>query len=275
MSQTTEKMNNPHTEKMTAFQANKRLLYVLRTLRELEPAILIAISLWTYISALWAARVSDSYNAAMALPYRSAALDKSAWHFAITKGETAPDGSVWWNEVDAMDVYTKTTVESIESGQLSSWPTPKWSQARGGTWNDDSTDDFWCVAYPAASPSHMSYGPIRTSDGTCGAVPSHVKEWCAGWQTSQHVGGGAVFPHDDSGWQCLLPGESGRAWPPTKEGRCYSMCLDISASMPRTPPRQTIDIIMLLFLPIIFDLYFILTCALPRARPNTLPTMPN
>ena len=239
----------------TPFESHKRLFYFLRILMELVPSLLISYSLWTYTSSLWSARAAGSYNAAMMMPYRSHELDKSAWHFAITKGETSADGDVWWQNVDAMDVYTNADLDGIEAGSLTSWPTPKWSQAKGGTWNGDgATDDLWCIVYPAASPLHMSYGPIRTTSGTCSAVPSYVSDWCAqGWNTSIHVGDGDAFPQGDPGWRCLLPNN----WPPTSDGRCYSYCLDISGETNHTPPRQTLDILVFIFLPILFDLYVI------------------
>ena len=59
----------------------------------------------------------------------------------------------------------------------------------------------------------------------------------------------------DPGWRCLVADD----WPATADGRCYSMCLDVSGSRAHAPPHQTIDIIMLLLLPVVFDVYFLLT----------------
>ena len=235
----------------TAFESHKRKLYTLRILRELEPSILIALSLFSYTSSLWAARSGASYSSAMMNPWRSQALDKAAWHFAITSGETDPvTGNAYWQEVDVLDVYTNQQVADIESGALKQWP-----KTKNEAWNDASNDDLWCIVYPAASKSHMSYGPIRLPNGTCGSLPPHVNEWCSGWKTSVHVANLATFPTDDPGWRCLTP----NSWPATPDGHCYSMCLDVSGESFHSPPHQTMDILMLLFLPVIFDLYFILT----------------
>ena len=110
----------------TAFESHKRKLYTLRILRELEPSILIALSLFSYTSSLWAARSGASYSSAMMNPWRSQALDKAAWHFAITSGETDPvTGNAYWQEVDVLDVYTNQQVADIESGALKQWPKTK------------------------------------------------------------------------------------------------------------------------------------------------------
>jgi len=231
---------------MGAFDTFKYLLYTLRILRELEPSILVSLSLFSYATALWKARAGDSYTFSSLLPQRSLDLEKSAWHFAITKGETDPvTGEAWWQDVDAIDVYPNSAVYS----GLSEWPTPK------ETWLDSSTDDLWCISYSAAASTHVPYGPIRSRDGTCGALPAQVTDWCNGWDTSMHVAGLDTFPTADAGWRCLTPDN----WPPTHEGRCYAMCIDVVGDELHTPPHQSPDVFLFLSLPIMFDLYFILT----------------
>ena len=235
-----------HLRRQRTWQTWKPLLYCLRILRELEPAILISVSLFAYNDSLWAARHGASYVFETTQPSKSSLLDKSAWHFAITNGETDPiTGSPFWQDVDKMDVYANTDVYA----GMTSWPEPKLK------WADAETDDLWCLVYAAASSPHVDYAPIRQPNGTCGALPALVASWCNGWKTSVWVGDGKTFPTEDPGWRCLVPSN----WPPTEEGRCYSICLDISGEESHTPPKLSIDFVFLLLLPIIFDLWFILT----------------
>jgi len=105
----------------------------------------------------------------------------------------------------------------------------------------------------------VPYAPIRSSDGSCGTLQVNSSDSydaaVCGWTTSVFVANGARFPDDDPGWRCLEPDN----WPPTSKGICYSVCLDISGTTFHTPPRQTIDIFVLYFLPLMFDVFFIIT----------------
>jgi len=115
-------MSLSEAERRATWESYKAFLYVLRILRELEPAILIAISLFAYTNSLWMARHGSSYVIETMLPMRSALLDKSAWHFAIMNGETDIEtGNAWWQEVDALDVYPSGAVYP----GLAEWPQPK------------------------------------------------------------------------------------------------------------------------------------------------------
>jgi len=239
-------MSLSEAERRATWESYKAFLYVLRILRELEPAILIAISLFAYTNSLWMARHGSSYVIETMLPMRSALLDKSAWHFAIMNGETDIEtGNAWWQEVDALDVYPSGAVYP----GLAEWPQPK------AQWADAADDDLWCISYSAAFATHVDYGPIRQPNGTCGSLPARVSSWCDGWRLSVDVGSGDMFPTDDPGWRCLVADD----WPATTKGRCYSMCLDISAEKPHAPPKISVDFIVLLLMPVIFDLYFLLT----------------
>ena len=226
----------------------KFLLYSLRVLRELEPAILVGLSLYSYTDNLWAARAGASATAYAMLPMRSRALDKSAWHFAITQGETNPaTGTPWWQDVDALDVYPNSVLQQ----NMTVWPAPL------KDWQSSATDDLWCISYSGASSTHVPYGPVRAPNGQCGQLPPQVSAWCSGWNTSVHVGDGASFPNGDPGWRCILPPPEN--WPPTAEGRCYTFCLDISGEANHAPPHTNPDLFLVFALPIMFDLFFILT----------------
>ena len=75
----------------TIFKKHKKIFFCARIGRELLPAILVSLALVSYNFGLWQDRRGSSYHWYTFVPRRSAQLDRSAWHFAITKGESNPN----------------------------------------------------------------------------------------------------------------------------------------------------------------------------------------
>lgn len=269
-----------HTRLFTKY---KGLFYIARIFRELVPAVLISFAMYGYVSSLWAARRGDSMIWHAMVPMRSSQLDKAAWHFALTKGETNPsctaadlaklpqphekvahdltvyDDSTkkgfndcyWWQRVAEVVVYPRFGVEP----GMRSWPAPKWQSGLGAgkAWSE-GTDDLWCLAYKATSSVHVPYVRVNHTELGCGIAPEAVEEWANGWNTSYVLAEQAHFPSGDPGWEIILADN----WPPSREGLCYSMCLDVAGVNEHTPAQQALDIAILFFLPVIIDLLLIL-----------------
>jgi len=276
------------------YQKYKGLFYTLRIIHECVPAILVALAMSSYVTGLWIERRGNSYHWHTMMPMRSPLVDKSAWHFALTKGETNPECTplefdrvnsfldksgtdldrlpLPWEDAayDLMNddeynrcfwwqhVYAVDVYPKANMTSAAQWPKHKWiaGVTPKSEWADSSPDDMWCIAYKVTSDLHVPYGPQGTFNGTCGAVPAPVQAWCDdGWKTSYVLAENDRFPMDDPGWECMLPQD----WPASVDGHCYSMCLDISGEKEHTPPQQCFDILLLFLLPILFDVLLILS----------------
>ena len=268
-----------HTKNFVKYKA---FFYLARVLRELVPAILISAAIFGYVSSLWAARRGDSFVFETTLPMRSPQLDKAAWHFALTKGETNPDCTAddlaklprphddvahgrdiatngtkgfhecyWWQRVAELVVYPRSGVKA----GMKNWPSPKWQKGlgSGNSWAE-GTDDLWCLAYTVTSPAFVPVQRVSEAELRCGITPPEVMEWSKGWKTSYVLAENLPFPSGDPNWEIMMP----NSWPPSRDGLCYSMCLNVAGANNNTPAQQALDILVLFFLPILFDLTLIL-----------------
>ena len=136
---------------------------------------------------------------------------------------------------------------------MTAWPEPLWQTSTHSTskaWSGGD-DNLWCLAYNIRSPIHVTYDAQNAS---CTALPPEATKWYNGWTTSDTLAEGAHFPSGDPGWRIVLP----EYYPPSQEGYCYTMCLDISGDRRHTPPQNSADIVLLFCLPLMFDLVLVL-----------------
>ena len=239
----------------TIWQKHKNLLYTARIIRELVPAFAISFSLFSILIALTMDELRTSFDFSAIEPWRSKMLDRVYWHFIFANGDWSNGNFTrerWWTAVERVDVYSRAAV----SPGMTAWP-----EAQGRiSWWDEEEDSLWCLAYKA---SDESYHVPFAGNGSCGPPAPIYDMWCsAGWDTNLYdsewpggfpSGGALNFPHDDAGWSCHPP----NFWPATSDGKCYSVCLDISAQKAYAPPRWALDIFWFLAIPFLADVIFL------------------